>query len=79
MWFTSSNNDSIGRINTAGVVTGYTGTGINVPLGIAPGPDDALWFTNYGNSSIGRISPTGVVTNYIDASIYLPQRIRGWT
>ena len=49
-------NNSIGRISTAGVVTIYTGTGIDVPYGITAGPDGALWFTNSGNNSIGRIT-----------------------
>jgi streptogramin lyase len=40
------------------VVTIYTGTGIDNPIGIAAGPDGALWFTNDGNNSIGRITTT---------------------
>ncbi len=64
MWFTNCHNNSIGRISTAGVVTNYTGTGIDEPEGITAGPDGALWFTNSANNSIGRISTDGVVTNY---------------
>ena len=65
-------DNSIGRITTAGVVTNYTGTGINGPLGITTGPDGALWFTNNFNNSIGRITTAGVVTNYTDPSISSP-------
>ena len=31
LWFTNDGNNSIGRITTAGVVTNYTGTGIERP------------------------------------------------
>ena len=55
LWFTNAGNNSIGRITTAGVVTNYTGTGINEPRGITAGPDGALWFSNYYNS-VGRIT-----------------------
>ena len=55
--------------STTGVVTNYTGTGIDQPIGITAGPDGALWFTNIANNSIGRISTAGVVTNYTAAGI----------
>ena len=42
--------------STRGIVTNYTGTGIDGPAGITAGPDGAVWFTNYHNSSIGRIT-----------------------
>ena len=64
--------NSIGRITTAGVVTNYTGTGINAPQGITVGPDGALWFTNESNNSIGRITTAGVVTNYTGTGISSP-------
>ena len=48
LWFTNEGNNSIGRITTAGVVTNYTGTGIDDPQSITAGPDGALWFTNCG-------------------------------
>ena len=65
----TSCNNSIGRITTAGVVTNYTGTGIDEPRSITAGPDGALWFTNYVNNSIGRITTAGVVTNYTGTGI----------
>ncbi len=68
-------NNSIGRISTAGVVTNYTGPGIDDPDGITAGPDGALWFTNLRNNSIGRISTAGVVTNYTGPGIDEPEGI----
>ena len=35
-------NNTIGRITTAGVVTNYTGTGIDAPQSITTGPDGGL-------------------------------------
>ena len=72
LWFTNSNNNSIGRITTTGAVTNFTGTGVSTPNGITAGPDGALWFTNIGNNSIGRITTTGAVTNYTDPTIGEP-------
>jgi hypothetical protein len=48
---------------THGLVTAYTDSGINYPLAITVGPDDALWFTESGNNSIGRITTAGVVSD----------------
>ena len=38
------------------MVSNYTGTGVNVPQIIVPGPDGALWFPNHGSASVGRIT-----------------------
>src|ERR1017187_5657992 len=57
------------------VVTNYTATSIDEPLGIAAGPDGALWFTNQANNSIGRITTGGVVTNYTGTGISGPNGI----
>jgi len=67
LWFTNYDNDSIGRITTAGVVTNYTDAGIDAPLAIVAGPDGALWFTSYNNDKIGKITTAGAVTLYTDA------------
>jgi len=53
LWFTSSEDNSIGRITTAGVATIYTAQSISYPTSITAGPDGALWFINSGDSSIG--------------------------
>src|ERR1700680_4336196 len=71
VWFTNQNNNSIGRITTAGTVTNYTASTISSPADITAGPDGALWFTNYDNS-IGRITTAGTVTNYTGIGISDP-------
>ena len=52
LWFANAGANSIGRINTGGLIVTYTGTGIDGPIGITAGPDGALWFTNETNNSI---------------------------
>ena len=37
LWFTNAYNNSIGRATPAGVISSFTGAGINHPLGIAAG------------------------------------------
>jgi virginiamycin B lyase len=64
LWFVNSGNNSIGQLTTSGVVSNFTGTGIDNPFTIAAGPNGALWFTNYNNGSIGEITTAGIVTNY---------------
>jgi virginiamycin B lyase len=56
LWYTNSVFNSIGRITTAGVVTNYTGSGIDEPDAITSSPDGDLWFTSLYHDSIGRIS-----------------------
>ena len=56
LWFTNSGNNSIGRITPAGVVSNFTGAGINGPNGITAGPDGNLWFTNAGNDSTNSVA-----------------------
>jgi virginiamycin B lyase len=72
LWFTNPADNSIGRITTDGVTSGFTDPTIDMPQGITAGPDDALWFTNEGNNSIGRISPNGAITNFTDPTIDEP-------
>jgi virginiamycin B lyase len=74
VWFTNSNNNSIGRITTAGVISNYTDPTISHPVGIALASDGALWFTNApgvgGTNSIGRITTAGIVTNFTNPTIF---------
>ena len=72
LWFTNEGDNSIGRITTSGVISSYTGNGIDGPELITLGPDGALWFTNFNGSSIGRITTSGVVSNYIGTGISEP-------
>ena len=78
LWFTNPGNESIGRITTAGVISNYSGPGIdptnfaNNPAdapdsGLTTGPDGALWFTNRDNS-IGRMTTTGAVSTFPNVS-----------
>jgi virginiamycin B lyase len=47
---------NIARITPAGKFTIFGGRGIDRPIAITAGPDDAMWFTNSGSDSIGRIT-----------------------
>ena len=79
MWFTNPGNESIGRITTAGVISNYSGPGIDptnfakqpcqarTDSGLTTGPDGALWFTNRDNS-IGRMTTTGAVSTFPNVS-----------
>jgi streptogramin lyase len=62
LWFTETSPSRIGRITTAGAVTGEfpTTTPGSSPLGIAAGPDGNLWFTEYEVGQIGRMNTAGV-------------------
>ncbi len=66
LWF-ADGNSSIGRITTAGALSGYPVLTRNaVPQGITAGPDGALWFTEniFNSGKIGRITAAGVVTEF---------------
>ncbi len=72
IWFTNFANNSIGEMNTQGLVRTFTAPGISEPFGLTVGPDNALWFTNEGNNSIGRITVAGVVHNFFSPLIKKP-------
>jgi virginiamycin B lyase len=78
LWFASRdrNNNKIGRITTAGVVTEFPITGLSsaqsfVFTNIAAGPDGALWygFARVSRASfrmgIGRITTTGMISEFL--------------
>jgi streptogramin lyase len=71
LWFTNFDNDSIGRITPAGVVSNFVSAGavIDGPLGITAGPQGFMWFTAFNNSRIGLITMTGQMVIH-DPSIY---------
>ena len=56
LWFTNAGNETIGRLDTDGMLDRFTAAGVDRPWGITAGPDKAVWFTNRGSNSIGRIS-----------------------
>ena len=66
MWFTEFDGNKIGRITTAGTITNEftVPTANSGPVGIAPGPDNALWFTEYQGSKIARVSTAGVFAEF---------------
>jgi streptogramin lyase len=79
LWFTNTNNNSIGPITTTGAVSNYTRASVQDPTAITEGPGGALWFTNNGGNgspgSIGRISTSGVISNYTSSNIEEPTGI----
>ncbi len=65
VWFAELNDNKIGRITPAGVITEYpTPTQDSGPNYIAAGPDGAMWFTEYGADQIGRITTSGQVSEF---------------
>ncbi|MEO8132126.1 MAG: hypothetical protein ABI822_33830, partial [Bryobacteraceae bacterium] len=66
LWFTELGTNKIGRITTAGVITGeFTiPTASSDPEGITAGPDGNMWFTESNGNNIGRITPAGVITEF---------------
>ena len=60
--------------NHGGVITIYSNSTIERPVGIAVGSDGALWFANV-NNSIGRITTGGVISNFTDPSMSDPYSI----
>ena len=71
VWFTSTGNDRIGRIDPSADDPATTietfEAGADQPFGITTGPDGNLWFTSA--TAVGRITPAGVVTTFPDAGI----------
>ena len=68
IWFTDLQTNSVGKIDTAGVITEYPlPVQASGPIGIATGSDGALWVTelnNYRNGRIARVTTSGVVTEF---------------
>ena len=68
LWFAERNNNAIGRMTTAGVITEFPiGAPSATPLGIVAGPDGNLWFADRGtNSSIGVMTTAGSIVKRIN-------------
>ena len=73
LWFTNCCNGSIGRITTAGVVTNYTGPGIDHRPGSRPDPTAPL--VHESATTRSGASPPGGVTNYTGTGIDEPTGI----
>jgi hypothetical protein len=71
MWFTDTYNDEIGKVEPAtGRIVEYSATpALDMPTGIAAGPDGAIWFTDAGNGAIGRLQPSTLeITEFTTAT-----------
>ena len=56
LWFTEFDNNKIGRITTAGVITEFLiPTADCGAYGITPGPDGHLWFTEFKKAKLGWV------------------------
>ena len=66
LWFTEKTTNKIGRITTAGVVTGEfpVMTGAAGVQDIIAGPDGNIWFTEETINKVGKITTAGIVTEY---------------
>ena len=83
IWFTSPRNNAVGRFSNAGApispVAGYTGGGLNGPVGIAIDGAGQAWVANRSGSSVSAFSSSGVAlspaTGYQAAGISNPRGI----
>jgi streptogramin lyase len=69
-WFTDYDNQKVGRITVAGVITEFPTTGR--ATSITTGADGNLWFeevTDAGQGFIGRLTPSGVLTEFPAPSV----------
>lgn len=74
LWFTAGNK--IGRITTAGGVTGYeVPTAKSGVMGITLGPDGAVWFVETSANKIGRITAAGTIKEFPLPSQDVPTEI----
>jgi streptogramin lyase len=64
LWFTETNNDKIGKITPAGVITEYPIPAGSYPFAIVAGLDGNLWFTELHRNKVGRITPSGTLTEF---------------
>ncbi len=65
LWITSWFSGNIGRISTAGALTGTFALSTGAPGWVTSGPDGNLWFTEtFPANGVGTMTPDGVVTTY---------------
>ena len=74
LWWTNSDNHSIGRRDPDGTTTHFTDAGIVDPEGIAAGPG-GLWFTSTANNTVGLIITSGTISLYTSADVVSPTSI----
>ncbi len=83
IWVTSPRNNRIGEFSNTGAglspVAGYTGGGLNGPVGIAIDGSGRAWVTNRDGSSVSAFAPDGTpitpATGYHAAGISNPRGI----
>jgi streptogramin lyase len=65
-WFTEDNNNGVGRVTPAGVITEFTaGFPTGNPRGIVTGPDGNLWVAQAGgDGAIARVTKAGDVVEF---------------
>jgi virginiamycin B lyase len=64
IWFTETNKNKVGFIDSSAHITEYTiPTLLSTPRGIVLGPDNAMWFTE-AIGKIGRVTADGTFTEY---------------
>ena len=70
LWFGSNLGSLIGRMDTTGGLSVFTGFGSlqTKVIDIEPGGDGALWFTQGDETRIGRIDVDGTVTDEFDTN-----------
>ncbi|HEX6461880.1 MAG TPA: hypothetical protein VFZ58_01250 [Candidatus Saccharimonadales bacterium] len=62
MWFTQGAGGRIGKITSAGVLTGYGVSTSRQPQHIVGGPDGNMWFTEFNSGRIRRADLNGALT-----------------
>ena len=72
VWYTSTERDTVTRVEPDGSTTTFDDPHINWPLGLTVAPDGAVWFANYGANDLGRIAPDGTITFTADAADQSP-------
>ena len=63
IWFTSPKNNALGKFSAAGTAlsptAGFTGGGLNGPVGVAVDGAGQVWVANRDGSSVSTFDPTG--------------------
>jgi uncharacterized protein (TIGR03437 family) len=77
IYLADQNNNRVRKVDTAGVITTFAGTGtagysgdggpaaqaeLNGPLGVCVAPSGAIYVTDEGNGRVRAISPSGTIT-----------------
>jgi streptogramin lyase len=69
LWYAAKDEDVVGRVTPAGVVTTFKVPGSG-PVEVTAGADGAVWFAMRTSGGIGRISTSGEVTKFAVGQVY---------